>query len=70
MTGSSSSGVFRLGAMRLFHQILYLLFMLFLLLSFFYTYEVAEKMLQIQNFREHEVEVIRQYEDLPKQIEI
>jgi hypothetical protein len=56
--------------MRFFHQILYLLFMLSVLLGFFYTYEVAQNMLQIQNNREHEIEVIRDYEGPPERIAI
>ena len=56
--------------MRLFHRILYLLFMLSVLLGFFYTYEVAQNMLQIQNTREHEIEVIRDYEGPPERIAI
>ena len=69
-TESISSGVFTWGAMRLFHQMLYLLFMLSVLLGFFYTYEVAQNMLQIQNTREHEIEVIRDYEGPPERIAI
>ena len=69
-TESMSSGVFTWDVMRAFHQILYLLFMLSVLLGFFYTYEVAQNMLQIQNTREDEIEVIRDYEGPPERIAI
>jgi cytochrome b561 len=61
---------FGLAAMRLFHQILYVLFLLFVLLGFFYAYEVIQTMLRIQTFQEHEIEVIRQYEPMPERIEV
>ena len=60
MTESTSLSILSLNTMKLFHQLLYVLFILFVLLGFFYLYDVTDEFLRIQ--AERPFELIRPHE--------